>query len=129
MPPIVSTQNEFITYEIEEGILYASFTPGIIIDLSAARKILSDRIEMTGNEAFPSLVDSTGVKSFTKEARDYLSSSEGRVGVKATAILISGYLSSTIANFFLKVTVRKPVIPTRIFSDKVKALAWLQQFK
>ncbi len=129
MPPTVHSRSEIITYEVKDGILYALFTPGVKIDLPAAKYVLSKRLEVTIDNSYPILVDSTGVKSFTKEARDYLSSAEGRIGVKATAILISGYLSSTIANFFLKVTVGKPVIPTKIFSNKVKALAWLQQYK
>lgn len=129
MPPIVSTQNEYIAYHLEEGILFAIFKKGVVIDLSAAREVLQSRLEFSNGHDYPILVDSTGVKSFAKEARDYLSAAEGRKGVKATAILVSGYLSSTIANFFLKVTVGKAIVPTKIFSNKVKALTWLQQYK
>lgn len=84
---------------------------------------------MTGEKEYPALVDSSGVKSFTKEARDYLSSDVGRIGVKATAIIAAGYMGSTIANFFLKVTVGKPIVPTKLFSDRKKALAWLGKFR
>ncbi len=129
MGPEMKAQNQYILYTLENGILYATFLKNVVIDLIAAKKIFEDRIAAFGNKEFPSLVDSTSVKSITKEARDFLSSDEAREGVKATAILVSGYLSSTIANFFLRVTVKKPKVPTRIFSDKRKAIAWLQQYK
>jgi hypothetical protein len=121
--------NEYIVYSFENEILYATFLNNAAIDLVAAKKILQDRIGFIDGMGFPILVDSTGVKSTTKDARDFLSSEEARVGVKATAILISGYLSSAIANFFLKVTVKKPLVPTRIFSDRQKAINWLKQYK
>jgi hypothetical protein len=121
--------NEYISYSSENGILYATFLKNVVIDLVAARKIFEDRINTFGKNDYASLVDSTGVRSFTKEARDFLSSDEAIKGVKATAILVSGYLSSAIANFFLKVTVKKPKVPTKIFSDRQKAIAWLQQYK
>ncbi len=121
--------NEYITYSIENEILYATFLNNVAIDLLVAKKILQERILFINGKNFATLVDSTAVKSTTKEARDFLSSEEARVGVKATALLISGYLSSTIANFFLKVTVKKPLVPTRIFSDRQKAINWLKQYK
>lgn len=129
MPIDTPVANKYITYYLSDQILYASFETGAIIDLFAAKLIFKDRIDAFGETAFPSLVDSRGLKSITKDARDFLSSDEARKGVKATAILVAGYLSSTIANFFLKVNVKKPKVPTRIFSDKQKAINWLQQFK
>jgi hypothetical protein len=121
--------NEYIVFSVENEILYATFLNNVAIDLAAAKKILQDRIGFIQGMSFPILVDSTRVKSVNKEARDFLSSEEARTGVKATAILVSGYLSSAIANFFLKVTVKKPIVPTRIFSDKQKAITWLEQYK
>jgi hypothetical protein len=121
--------NEYIAYSFENEILYAKFLNNVAIDLGAAKKIFHYRMDFTGGRSFPILVDSTGIKSTTKEARDFLSSDEARAGVKATAILISGYLSSAIANFFLNVTVKKPLVPTRIFSDRQKAINWLKQYK
>lgn len=129
MPPVTTITNEFITYSIADGVLFATFHKAVVIDLGAAHKILSSRLEMTGEKEYPALVDSSGVKSFTKEARDYLSSDAGRIGVKATAIIAAGYMGSTIANFFLKVTIGKPIVPTKLFSDRKKALAWLEKFR
>lgn len=128
MPPGLTAENEFVIYSLIEGILFATFRKGVVIDLEAARKILEIRLLMTGTSEYPALVESSGVKSFTKEARDFLSSNAGREGIKATAILASGYMASTIANFFLKVTVGKPIVPTKIFSDREKALEWLKKF-
>lgn len=121
--------NQYINFTINDGILYGTFNEKVVIDLRAAQTIFNDRISNYGEFKYPTLVDSRGVTSFTKEARDFLSSEEARRGIKATAILVSGYLSSTIANFFLKVTIKEPQVPTKIFSDRQKAIIWLEQYK
>lgn len=129
MQPDSIMETLLVNYEQVEGILFAIFLPNLSIDLTAAKKILEARLKFSNGSSYPVLVDARSVKSFTKEARDFLSSDEARQGVKATAILVSGLLSSTIANFFLNVTVKKPLVPTRIFSDRNKAIKWLQQYK
>lgn len=129
MQPESIMETLLVNYEELEGILFAVFLPNLSIDLAAARKILAQRLAFSAGKSYPILVDARSVKSFTKEARDFLSSAEARVGVKATAILVSGLLSSTIANFFLNVTVRKQQVPTKIFADRGKAIKWLQQYK
>jgi hypothetical protein len=128
MPPEAVFANYFVQYELNEGILFAFFLPGVTIDLHAAEQVLAERLRLSAGKSFPVLVDGRGVKSFTKEARDYLSSDKGKEGVKASAILVSGFLSSTLANFFLKVNVKKAGFPVKTFTDKYKAIAWLKQF-
>lgn len=124
-------ENEFISYELQDGIIIAIFKEGIIVDLPAAKKVLALRSEFTKSGNLPALIDGSKLKmmSFTKEARDFLSSDEARKGLKASALLVEGPVSRSLANFFLLVTVKKPVIPTKIFSDYTKALTWLRQFK
>jgi hypothetical protein len=129
MPPATFVETIFVDYEIIEGILFATFLRGAVIDLAAASEVLAARLAISEEKSFPVLVDGRGVKSFTKEARDLLSSDQGRVGVKASAILVSGYLSSTLANFFLKVNVKKTAFPVKTFTDKQKAVEWLKKYK
>jgi hypothetical protein len=130
MPPTeLYIENLYIIYELTDGVLYATFKPGIIVDLSGARLILSDRLKFVHKQDLPILIDVRGLKSITKEARDFLSSEDGQRGVKASAMLIEGYLSSTIANFFLKVNVKKNKFPVKTFTDRTRALTWLQQYK
>jgi hypothetical protein len=124
-------ENSFISYDLQNGIIIAIFKEGIVIDLQAAKEILELRSEFTKAGNLPALIDGSKLKmmSFTKEARDFLSSDEARVGLKASALLVAGPVSRSLANFFLLVTVKKPMIPTKIFSDYSKALSWLNQFK
>lgn len=129
MPPITFIENPYVVYERIDGILHASFKPGITIDLEGARQILEDRLKITGDDTLPAIIDVRVLKAITKEARDLLSTDRGQLGIKASAMLISGYLSSTIANFFLKVNVKKNKFPVKTFSDRSKALDWLAQFK
>jgi hypothetical protein len=51
----------------------------------------------------------------------------GTTQVKAAARVTGSDFNNALANFFL--AVNKPMIPTRLFTDKQKAKQWLQQFK
>ena len=101
------------------------------IELIGTIYYLTKEKKFTLEGDLPSLIDGSKLKmmSFTKEARDFLSTDEGRAGLKAAAMLVSGPVSRALANFFLLVTVKKPVIPTKIFSDYSKAMLWLNQFR
>ena len=56
-----------------------------------------------------------------------MASEEGCEGVVAAAILIDSSIGSMIGNFFIRIS--KPLRPTKIFTDEVLAMKWLQQFK
>jgi hypothetical protein len=60
----------------------------------------------------------------SKDARDYLGSSEGVLGLIAIAILTETILKEFLINFFLRVS--RPPFPTRMFKDESKAKAWLK---
>jgi len=83
-------------------------------------------MEMTGDHPFPALVSDNGIASLNKEARDYFAS-EGIEGIIACALLAKSSFSAFIGNFFIKVT--SPALPIQLFSNKSKALQWLEQFK
>jgi hypothetical protein len=127
MPPTFPI--EIISYEIFDEILYATFITGVTIDLPGAHTVLNNRLHFSKGRDYALLIDVRGLKSITKEARDFLSSENGQKGIKASALLISGYLSSTIANFFLQVNTRKKKFPVKTFVDRQKAINWLQQYK
>jgi hypothetical protein len=61
-----------------------------------------------------------------KEARDYLSSDSANEGLIAGAIIMDSVFTSILGNFFL--SVNKPNIPARMFTDKDQAIKWLRKF-
>lgn len=122
--PLITPYNRL---EIIDGILHATYLGGVI-DIDVAKEIVRQRLEYIEGVAYPTLVMDSGVISMTKEARDYFSDKDGgSQGVVAGVLLLKSVYSEFLGNFFLRVA--KPAIPTRVFTDKEKALEWLQQFK
>ena len=112
---------------IENNILYGEFFPNIIVDLEIAKVMIDSRLELSQNKEHIFLCDISKIKSVTKEARRYLSTDVGIKGIVAGALIIDSTVSKIIGNFFLSID--KPPVPTRLFTNKEDALNWLQQFK
>ena len=111
---------------IENGIMNVSFKiPSV--DAASAKFIAATRIRYCNEKSYPTVIDIREVKSVTKEARETLAVDEGIKFVSACAMLINSPVSKIIGNFFL--TINKPSLPNRIFTDREEALKWLQQFK
>lgn len=127
--PEPAAETKTFSMGLTDGILTAVFKKGSTIDITTAREVVRTRLRFTGDENYPTIIKGGLGISFTKEARDFLSSDEGVQGIAAAALIADNFLTSTLANFFLKVTVQKPKVPTRIFKNEEKALEWLNQYK
>jgi len=110
----------------EDGILYGVFKIPVL-DIDGAKIALETRLKVAGGVSFPFLVDARGVKSISKEARDYLASDDGTQNVNASALLLESALGRFLGNFFLQLS--KPKVPTRLFTSENDALEWLGQYK
>ena len=116
----------YVYYEVKDGILIATYKKGNKINLDIAKKIVEDRLKFTGNKSMAVLVHNHGVLSMDKEARDYLSSAAGSQGLKAGAIILDSEFTSMLGNFILSVS--KPVIPAKLFTNVSQAMKWLQKY-
>jgi hypothetical protein len=67
----------------------------------------------------------TGIKSISKEAKRYMATI-GNTLVKAGALITGSTMGRTIGNISL--TIDKPEVPTRLFTDEKKAKQWLRQY-
>ena len=119
----------YVYLELEDGILFVTFKEGLEMTLEIAKEIVEARVNFCGGKSYPGLANDMGLVSMDKYSRDYLSSDEGIKGVSAAALLTDSVFNTFIANFFLQINVIKPKVPTRIFTDKFKALKWLEQYK
>ncbi|WP_347159081.1 hypothetical protein [Pontibacter chitinilyticus] len=91
-----------------------------------AKACVEERLVYIGKNSYPSLFDITRIKESTKEARDYMAN-EGNDLVLASAILVASPMLRMMANFFIMVN--KPKNPTRMFTSKESAVAWLRPFR
>ncbi len=119
-------ENEFAELWIEDGIVFFTYKPDKNIDLSAAKKIVSDRVSMQKNNTMPVFCDLRGLKEMNKEARDYMAK-DGSNLVKTVAVLIGSPVTKIMLNFYM--SINQPITPTRMFTDKDKALEYLQPLK
>ncbi len=121
-------QTDFYRFKYEDDIMFMTYINGPIT-LDIAKEIVAKRCEMMNNEDVFILIDDMNLKSIDHEARAYLSSDEGVKGLKAGALVVSSAFSKHMANFFLKITVNKQKIPTRLFTDRQEAIDWLNELK
>jgi hypothetical protein len=117
----------YVHYEVKDDILFATYKKGVRIDLDIARRVVEDRLNLTGRKGMVALVFNHGVMGMDKEARDFLSSPSGNEGLKAGAIIANNEFTSLLGNFFL--SVNRPNIPARMFTNVSQARKWLEKYK
>lgn len=123
-PPFITP---YISFEIKDDVLYVIYLSGAVITLEVAKEIVKQRLEYTNRAPYPLLITGEGLRAMEKPARDYLSTEEGTLYVTAGALLVNSVYTEFFGNFYLRIT--KPKVPALVFTDKVKALEWLEQFK
>lgn len=119
--------NSFASFFIgDDGILFFTYKENLELNIEAAKIIVQDRINFQAKKSFPAFVDCRGIKSISKEARDYFAK-KGSDLIIASALLYDSPVHKIIANFYLQIN--KPVVPSKAFTNKEEALKWLEQFK
>jgi hypothetical protein len=118
-------ENNYARFWISDGILFFEYKPNTIIDLMAAKRIVSDRVRFQNEKSFPIFCDVRGVIDTEKAGRDYLAQS-GSLLTKAVGLLVDEKVILTISTFYLQIS--KPTVPTKIFINEDDALVYLKQF-
>lgn len=123
-----SYEGKYFKLSVAEGILYVSYIGGPIT-LDIAKDLVANRLKLTEGKVMPVLVNVVDVKGIDREARNYLSSDEGLIGLKAGAIVTNSAFTKHMANFFMKISFSKSKMPAKVFSSEDEAIAWLIKFK
>jgi hypothetical protein len=118
--------NDFVKIESENDLVIMELTHHLN-DIHLVKKILKLRLEVTREEPYLFVINAKKVKSFSKEARDFLASEPAAERVLAAAIIIDSMVTATLANFFLRVS--KPMVTTKLFTDEEDAIKWLKTIK
>jgi hypothetical protein len=106
-------------------VLFFIYKPAVEINLDGAKQIVADRLNVQKGVSYPVFCDAHGIKDSDKPARDYLAK-EGSSLVKAVAVLIDSPVTRVMANFYLAIS--RPIVPTKMFTDKNQALEFLKAF-
>jgi hypothetical protein len=118
-------ESHHIRMWIEGDILYCKFVDDLHLSLEVAKSCVEGRIYFSKGKSYSLLADMRGVKSTTKKARQYLLTI-GMTLVKACAVVIASSVDKTIGNLFL--SLERPQVPIRLFTDEEKAKDWLLRY-
>lgn len=113
----------YIHFSLEDGLLTATFKKGLKINLDIARKVVETRLKFTDHREIPVLIQSEGQVTMNKEARDFLASPKGTEGLVAVAMVLKDAFDWAVGSFF--VHLRKPAMPSRVFTRHDSAIRWL----
>ncbi len=119
--------NEIVNIYFKDRVIYASYQPKLAIDLEIAKKTSMYRKQISQKRGdMPVLADIRNLGKVSDEAREWLATDEANELIPAMAILTNNPIQKLLANFYLMLS--KPSMPTRLFTDKDKALRWLKLY-
>ena len=123
--PHMQIETQYVKLRLQDGILFGQFATNIHMNLEIAKHCVETRINFIKHTSYPFVIDLRGIRSISKEAREYMGK-EGSQYVTAGALLTNSFLAKTLGNFFL--AINTPKVPSKLFDDEEKAIEWLKQF-
>lgn len=116
----------YYTWMGNDGVARTYVKKGAVVTLDEAKEN-SEAVMSLEGEKYPLLVNTCGIKSITKEARDHFAVNNRATKITAMAIVIDSPLTKTVGNFFMKFS--KPSVPSKLFSTEETAIEWLNNYK
>ncbi|MES2397491.1 MAG: hypothetical protein V4549_15895 [Bacteroidota bacterium] len=112
---------------LKGGIFFGKYKSNLIIDIQVAKDIIHDRRKMSNGITMPFLLDVTGLLCVDAPARKYMAGHEACEFLSAGAIYTHNKLLAFLGNAFILLD--RPLLPAKVFTDKERALEWLEPFK
>jgi hypothetical protein len=110
----------------DAGMLRATYKPGVDVGLQDAQEVLQRIGALSNGIRHPILVDITGIRSMSRDARAYFAGPDSAKVESAAALLVLSPMAKAIGNFFLGLN--KAAIPTRLFTSEALAIEWLEPY-
>ena len=108
----------------EDKICRVKVKDGANVGITEAREV-SQAVQSYGmDKEFSLLVDARGVKTMSKEARDFLSLKDRPSPVVKMAIIIGSPLSRVVGNFYIGLN--RTRVPSKLYTQEAEALKWLK---
>jgi hypothetical protein len=120
-------EDEYSEMWIENGIGFQVYKPNLEITIDVARKMVEKRISSFNGISRPVLVDIRNLASVDRESMKYFATREAGELIRAGAIYMNNPITRWFGNIFL--TLDQPITPARLFTNKAKALNWLEKYK
>lgn len=117
-------ESKWVKYSIEENILYANYEEDIVVDFQEAQDMVKERLAFQKGADYPIVIKLNGLKTSSKKARTFMAK-EGIKGISAGAFVVNSSVEKVVFNFFL--SIEKPKIPTRAFTESDEAVRWIKE--
>ncbi|MEO7327150.1 MAG: hypothetical protein ABI193_01140 [Minicystis sp.] len=111
---------------LDDDVIRCDCRAGINHTKADAERLLASMWELSEHRRLPVLVDMREIKAVERAARVHLSGPDAARTARAVALLVGTPLSRAVGNFFIGLS--RPLMPTRLFTAEVDALAWLRGF-
>lgn len=121
------SENSYAEIWFEDGIIYTVFKPDVSLNLTVVKEVVSMRLQVSNKINSPIFIDLRNVVYTDTEARKYMAKRESVEYLTAGGLLIDNEIMRLAGNIFIKID--KPLIPTKLFTDKDKAMRWLQPYR
>lgn len=111
-------------FKLEGIIIENSLVAGVTLEPDDVRRIKQMNLRLCEGKLYALLVDPKAGSLITDEAQALLASKEMAEFNVAKAILIYSQKQKIIGNIYL--SINKPHVKTKLFTDREKALKWLR---
>lgn len=115
---------KFTVTILEPGIVEDHVKSGMHMETRDVWNLKKINQDLMGNRTYAVLISSGHLSSVSKNAREVVASKEFVGRTLAKALLVESLGHRIVGNFYL--TVNRPFIKTRIFTDRNEALHWLR---
>ena len=119
-------ENDIIKYWINNQILYSKYKRPFKMTLEDIKDVIALRHDISNNQKQFWCYNLNGVKSISKEARDY-ADLHGQDLLHACATVVDSHITIFLFNIFAKL--KRVKIPFRAFTNEEKAIAWLKELQ
>lgn len=110
----------------DDGICHLDWVPKAEVTLKEAQEVMAAYNAIRQDKRLPLLIDTSQMKSFSREARQYYASDEAVAVASAAAIVVGTPVSRVLGNFYIGLS--NPRLPSRLFTSTDEAVAWLKGF-
>ena len=122
----IEYKTEVITIRlIQSNIVENSISSHATLDVKDVWETKRINSELTKGQPYAYLATQGEFSAITKEAKILLASKKIVGNTVAKALLVQSLSDRIIANFYL--TINRPIVTTKIFNDRSKAITWLRQ--
>ena len=117
---------EYASIWLERGIINIIWK-GNRISLEMAQEAVQHRLLLSQKKEYPLYVDIRNIVTVDAKTRNFLRGDVGTSQASAAALHVNNPVTKLIGKVFI--TIDTPSRPTALYTDKTKALEWLEGFK